>query len=73
MRRLIRGLGVFAVLGLAGCGGVVDEDAEWLKAQEAGLRQCPQSGQCAPGEVCYYGPGGACYPCKLYPQYCAVN
>lgn len=71
-RRLIRGLGLFAVLGLAACGGAVEEGtgAE-PKAQEQQLRQCPESGVCGVGEVCYFGPGGPCYPCKTFPQYCS--
>jgi hypothetical protein len=70
-RHLIRGLGLFAVLGLAACGGPIQEDTE-LSAQEQELRQCPDTGICPAGEVCYYGPGGPCYPCRTFPQYCEL-
>lgn len=71
-RRVIRGLGMFAVLGfVAACGGPIEEaPVAQLGTQEQELRQCPESGICAPGEVCYFGPGGPCYPCKTFPQYC---
>ncbi|CAM3928816.1 hypothetical protein G4177_15920 [Corallococcus sp. ZKHCc1 1396] len=74
MRRLIRGLGMFAVLGLAACGGSVEEGSgAELGAQEQALRECPQSGVCPAGEVCYYGPGGPCYPCNRFPEYCGID
>ncbi|CAM3949835.1 hypothetical protein [Corallococcus exiguus] len=73
-RRLVRGLGLFAALGLAGCGGPIEEGtAAELGAQEQELRLCPDSGICPAGEVCYFGPGGACYPCRQYPQYCELD
>jgi hypothetical protein len=74
MRRVIRGLGLLAVLGLAACGGIVDEGLNpELNAQEQELQQCPPSGICPAGSVCYNGPGGPCYPCRTYPQYCGID
>jgi predicted small lipoprotein YifL len=65
----IRGMGLMAVLALAGCGGPIEEPPQEAApgSQEQELRPCSADGQCGVNEVCR---SGACYPCNIFPQYC---
>ncbi len=64
-------MGMIAAVALAGCGGPIEETAEAdVASTEQSLRMCSSTGTCAAGEVCVGGPGGTCYPCSRYPQYC---
>lgn len=71
-RSWIRGMGlVVAMLGLAACGGPIEEEpAADVASTEQALRMCSLEGTCAANEVCVGGPGGTCYPCSRFPQYC---
>ncbi|XXF78432.1 hypothetical protein P2318_01365 [Myxococcaceae bacterium GXIMD 01537] len=59
---------------LGGCGGPVEEaPAADTASTGQELRLCNLQGQCGTNEVCVGGPGGTCYPCNRYPQYCGLD
>ncbi|OJH42859.1 hypothetical protein [Cystobacter ferrugineus] len=70
----IRGMGLLvATLGLAACGGPIEEESVTdVTSTEQALRMCDLQGRCGTNEVCVGGPGGTCYPCGKYPQYCEL-
>jgi|GEM_PF-2860238 len=72
-RTWMRGLGLVAAVVMMACGGPVEEApvGEVGDAEQA-LRLCDLQGRCAANEVCVGGPGGTCYPCDRFPQYCEI-